>query len=147
MSEQIEEVEPWIAATDVKEAVELAMSRQCAMFGAWAANCATSRPSSPRGSQAGIDVELPKTAAAALVVVMHLFRAQRRTRMTRLGARRAEDRCPATATTRLRRTAKRGAAQGMLPEEVETLGPGPFRWPVASSLQLNVLDEVKKTRT
>jgi len=32
----------------------------------------------------------------------------------------------------------------MLLEELETLGPGPFRWPVASSLQLNVLDEVKK---
>ena len=101
MSERIEEVEPWIAATDVKEAVELAMSRQCAMFGVWAANCATSRPSSPRGSQAGIDVELPKTAVAALLIVMHLLRARRKTRMTRLGARRAEDRCPATATTRL----------------------------------------------
>ena len=101
MSEQIEEVEPWDAATDVKETVGLAMSRQCAMFGAWATSCAMSRPSSPRGSQAEIDVELPKTAVAALLVVMHLLRAQRRTRMTRLGARRAEDRCPATATTRL----------------------------------------------
>ena len=130
MIEQIEEVEPRDAATDVKETVtvtgdeeerrvsgsasamgrggtiplaaaELAMSRPCAMFGAWATRCAMSPPSSLRGSQAEIDVELPKTAVAALLVVMHLVRAQRRTRMTRLGARRAEDRCPATATTRL----------------------------------------------
>ncbi len=130
MIEQIEEVEPRDAATDVKETVTvtgdeaerrvsgsasamgrggtiplaaagLAMSRPCAMFGAWAGRCAMSPPSSLRESQAEIDVELPKTAVAALLVVMHLLRAQGRTRMTRLGARRAEDRCPATATTRL----------------------------------------------
>ncbi len=130
MSELIEAVELRDAATDVKEtetetgdeeekrvskiasamsrggtirlaAAGLAMSRQCAMFGAWATGCAMSRPSSPRESQAEIDVDLPKTAVAALLIVMHLLRARRKTRMTRLGARRAEDRCPATATTRL----------------------------------------------
>ena len=147
MSEPIEEVEPWIAAIGMKEAIELAMNRQCAMFGAWAASCATSRPSSPRGSQAGIGAELPKTDVVALVIVMPLFRAQPRTRMTRLGERRAEDRCPATAITRLRRNAMRGAAQAVLPDAAGAREPGPFRWPVVSSLLPNALVGVKKMRT
>ena len=94
-----------------------------------------------------IDAELPKTVVAALLAVIGLLRAGRMTNEILLGARRAEGRCPATATTRHLRTAKRSAPPCILLEEPETLGPGPCRWPVASSLQLNVLDEVKKTRT
>ncbi len=94
-----------------------------------------------------IDVELPKRVVVALLIVMDLLRARRMTRVILLGARRAEGRCPATATTRRCRAAKRGAPPGVHLAEPETLGPGPCRWPVASSLLLNELVEVKRTPT
>ena len=94
-----------------------------------------------------IDAELPKTVVAAMLAVIGLLRAGRMTSEILLGARRAEGRCPATATTRRCRAAKRGAPPGVHLAEPETLGPGPCRWPVASSLLLNELVEVKRTPT
>ena len=176
MSGLIEAVELRDAATDVKEtetetgdeeekrvsktasamsrggtirlaAAGLAMSLQCAMFDAWAMSCLTGRSSSPRGTGVEIDVELPKTVVAALLAVIDLLRAGRMTKEILLGARRAEGRCRATATTRRCRAARRGAPRSVHMAEPGTLGPGLCRWPVASSLLLNALVEAKRTPT
>ncbi len=94
-----------------------------------------------------IGAVLPRTVVAAMLAVIGLLRAGRMTSEILLGAKRAEGHCRATATTRRCRAARRGAPLGVHMAEPETLGPGLCRWPVASSLLLNELVEVKRTPT